>query len=64
MPDEHPTTDRLIVEYIGRGPASLSNVASHFGMPLKDAHDTLVRLEDDGHIQPVGRISWRVADAR
>lgn len=59
--------EQLIVDYIGRGPASLLNVASHFGMDTTSAQTTLLRLAADGRIQPavgMSKVSWKAIDAR
>jgi len=56
------TLEQRIIEYIARGPASLLNVASHFGMMTEDAQIILVRLAAEGRIQPavgMSRVSWR-----
>jgi hypothetical protein len=53
--------DDLVVDYVRRMPATIKNVASHFCMPLKEAHDLLVKLEDEGRIQPYGRHHWKIS---
>lgn len=51
----------LIVDYVRRMPATIGNVASHFGMTHKAAYDALDDLECAGSIQRMGRYCWKVA---
>lgn len=55
-----PNLPELIVDYVTRMPATIGNVASHFGMTPKAAHDALIDLECAGFIEPAGRYCWRV----
>lgn len=59
--DEKQTTADLIVDYVKRAPVRIVNVASHFGMALRDAHLALVELEEAGRIEPFGRDQWRIS---
>ncbi len=54
MADNPTGTAALIAEYIGRGRASLSNVASHFGLTRDAARQHLRGLEADGSIRRLG----------
>lgn len=53
--------DDLIVDYIRRSPATMKEVASHFGMRLVEAHVALVQLEDAGRLEPHGRLQWKIS---
>ena len=56
------TTAALIAEYIGRMPASLANVRSHFGLSRADALAHLAALEAAGSIRRLGAAPlWRLA---
>ncbi len=57
MTDRPPVTD-LIVDYLGRGPATTVNVASHFGMDITTARAELERLEQAGAIRGRGNAVW------
>lgn len=56
------TVDDLIVEYISREPAMVSNVQSHFGLSRDEALAHLTKLEGQGRIERTGSaiLIWRL----
>jgi predicted Rossmann fold nucleotide-binding protein DprA/Smf involved in DNA uptake len=52
----------LLVDYLRRMPASVANVASHFGMSEAHAKDALWSLEQAGLAHKSGRSEWSVSD--
>jgi hypothetical protein len=52
----------LLVDYLRRMPASVANVASHFGMSEAHAKDALWSLEQAGLAHKSGRCEWSVSD--
>ena len=56
-----PTRDDLIVEYIGRMPATALNVASHYAMSRWETSKVLNELEQAGRIRRRGR-KWEIAN--
>lgn len=52
----------LLVDYLRRMPASVVNVASHFGMSEAHARDALWSLEQAGLAHKSGRSEWSAID--
>jgi hypothetical protein len=52
----------LLMDYLRRMPASVANVASHFGMSEAHAKDALWSLEQAGLAHKSGRSEWSVID--
>ena len=69
MPEQSETTGQmpsrtsLILEYLCRGPASVTNVASHFGMHADAARSVLQDLELSGWARRRSNL-WEAVNVR